>query len=70
MHTQDFVVDQSAYWQVLECLTKLLPDFHSVFVKRPLARVFEAVDLVNEAALVVPSQHVHFAWVPQFLRKQ
>ena len=64
MHTQDFVVDQSAYGQVLERLTKLLPDFHSVFVKRPLAGVFEAVDLVNKSALVIPSQHVHFAWVP------
>ena len=64
MHTQDFVVDQSAHGQILERLAKLLPDFHAVFVKRTLAGVFKTIDLVNEAALVIPSQHVHFARVP------
>ena len=64
MHTEYFVVDQGAHWQVLEGLTELLPDFHAVFVERAFAGIFETVNLVDQAALVVASEHVHFAGVP------
>ena len=70
MHTEDFVIDESAYRKVLECLTKLLPYFHSVIVKGAFTGVFEAVDLVDESAFVVASEHVHFAGVTELLGKK
>ena len=67
MHTEDFVIDESAYRKVLERLTKLFPYFHPVFVKGAFAGIFEAVDLVDEAAFVIASEHVYFARVTELL---
>ena len=70
MHTEDFVIDESAYRKVLERLTKLLPYFHPVLVEGAFAGIFEAVDLVDESAFVVASEHVHFARVTELLGKK
>jgi hypothetical protein len=70
MHAQNFFVDQRAHRQVLKSLAKFLPNLESVAVKRALARILEAVDLVDKPALVVTAKHVDLARVPQFVGEQ
>ena len=67
MHAQYFLVYQSAYRHVLEGKAKPLPYFHSVPIKRPLARFLEAIDLIDKPAFVIPSQHMYIAWIAQLI---
>ena len=70
MHTEYFFIYQSADWEVLKSLTELFPQLYAVFIESSLARVLESVDLVDQAALMISSEHVDEAWVPQLIRKQ
>jgi len=62
MHAQYLVINQSTHWQILESLTEFFPKFETVFIKRSFAGIFETVNLVDESALVIASEHIHLTW--------
>lgn len=70
MHTQYLFVYQSTHGQILKSLAKFFPYFQTVFFESALAGVLETVYLVDESALVVSSQHMDEAGVPQFVGEQ
>ena len=70
MHAKYFLIDKRANRQILKSLAELFPYFEAILTEGPLARVLEAVDLVHQSALVVPSQHSDVPRIPQFVAKQ
>ena len=53
VHTQDFLVDQSYYWQAIEHITECLPKSDRV---SSFALIVESVDTIDLGTLVITSQ--------------
>ena len=67
MHAENLVVNEGCNWHAIEDILELFPDANRVAT---LALVVEAVDAIDLAALVVPSQQEEVLLEFDFVRKQ
>lgn len=67
MHTENLVVDNSAYRDDVEAKSKLFPYLDVV---PSLALIVEPIHSINGLALVVSSKHEEVIWVFNFVSQQ
>ena len=66
MNAEDLVVDDCGYWEAIEALNELLPQFQSI---SSFALVVESINSVDGAAFVIASQKEEILWILDFVRK-
>lgn len=67
MHAEDLVLYQGGWWQTVEHITKLLPQFDVVAT---LALVVEAINSCDARALMVTTEQEYIFWVLHLVRQK